>query len=404
MITLERHQLKILILVPLAIFSVVLVIGGAQLISHSPATRIGVHILFAFWLSMPAVIGLLTIKDHMSLSQILLNSAFLTGVLIHIGSAIKNIYTAQDIEVIRTNIDLVTDILEVTLIGLLLLSSIVARKYRLSMIDKPYRYLLEILLVLIPVSFYGFLSLVVFPTLNQSSFNLVVLVLGLTTIIVLILAGILYYNSVYDSTNIDCGFLCSAILLLAISVAFLMLNIPNSDVSWVYSETIQMAASLLFSLSLAVPFLKQSGFRKRTAYGIPIGLIIIAYIPLVITTIFESFSYVPILPPDALAFSIIHIGASSLSGMMAFLLYEYSKKLREWTYFPLILIFIIWTLVELTSVFIVSNPFYILIGRPIIPYIIGSILTLVLIIYAILWTTSTPSISPFNRKFALKSN
>ena len=128
MTKLERHQLKILIIVPLALLSVVLAIGGAQLISLSPATRVCVHSLFAFWLSMPAVIGILLIRDRITLSQTLLNSAFLTGVLIHIGSAIKNLYAAPDVEIVRTNVDLMTDILEVCIIGILILSSIIVKK------------------------------------------------------------------------------------------------------------------------------------------------------------------------------------------------------------------------------------------------------------------------------------
>ena len=54
LIGIRRAYAKILILVPLAVFASALAIGPGGLVSYSPATRVGVHSLLAFWISIPA--------------------------------------------------------------------------------------------------------------------------------------------------------------------------------------------------------------------------------------------------------------------------------------------------------------------------------------------------------------
>ena len=152
-----------------------------------------------------------------------------------------------------------------------------------------------------------------------------------------------------------------------------------------------MAAFLLICVAFAVPFLKRSGYRRRNAYGLVVGLILMAYLPFLITIILESFGLTSIFEGvNLFAYGIIHVGAASLSGMMAILLYLYPRKKKSWNYIPMVLIFGLWAAISLILVIMFTVPSLVLMGEPIIPFVVGSIITLALLFLAILWTQNPP--------------
>ena len=87
----NRAIAKILILVPLGVFASWFFIGPGGLVSHSPATRVGVHSVLAFWISIPAALVLLSYHRKKQRSSILMLSALAFSIMIHIGSAALNI-------------------------------------------------------------------------------------------------------------------------------------------------------------------------------------------------------------------------------------------------------------------------------------------------------------------------
>ena len=95
-------------------------------------------------------------------------------------------------------------------------------------------------------------------------------------------------------------------------------------------------------------------------------------------------------PYNLMAYSIIHIGAGSLAGMMAILLYIYPKKKTSWNHYPFILLFGLWASVTLILLFTITIPVFTPLGEPITPYTVGSILSLALLFMAIYWTTNPP--------------
>ncbi len=64
----QRAIVKVLILVPLAVFAAFFAIGPVGLVSYSPATRVGVHSVIAFWISIPTFFCLskLLYSSHIS--------------------------------------------------------------------------------------------------------------------------------------------------------------------------------------------------------------------------------------------------------------------------------------------------------------------------------------------------
>ena len=89
----NRALAKILILVPLAVVACWFAIGPGGLVSYSPATRVGVHSVLAFWISIPAALVLLAYQRKPLRSNIMLLSALVFSIVLHIGSTATVSYT-----------------------------------------------------------------------------------------------------------------------------------------------------------------------------------------------------------------------------------------------------------------------------------------------------------------------
>ncbi|MFW9846728.1 MAG: hypothetical protein ACFFD6_08270 [Candidatus Thorarchaeota archaeon] len=99
----------------------------------------------------------------------------------------------------------------------------------------------------------------------------------------------------------------------------------------------------------------------------------------------------------------IHIGVGSLSGIMAILLFAYAQKRPSKHLYPLILLFVLWAAVAVISVLVIVVPGFAPLGEPVVSYIVGSILSLVLLLFAIKYTPveSDDEASPSTAWFSL---
>ncbi|TFG34789.1 hypothetical protein EU527_01685 [Candidatus Thorarchaeota archaeon] len=388
----RRILLKVLILVPLATIFAGFALGPAGLVSYSPATRVGVHSVLAFWISMSAALVLLAYQKLRSRPHIVLMSALLFSIVLHIGSAGKNLLDlSQPVDRVLTNT--VADLLDLALFGILIGGASVCY-YRQSTLNKviPIPQILVLLLLLLPFVVYAIMWFFVLPVLTQAALFTLGNLLAAIAIAGLTLASTLATKLRTRNLPLDRGYFITAMLLFVISTIFLLFTLPSPSMGWEYPETIQMAGFLVFCLALSVPFLRNSGFTLRGSYAFSILLIIIAYFPFLITIAIESMSLNVIIEPlNLLAYSIIHTGAGSLAGMMAILLYIYPKKMTSWNHYPLILLFGLWASVTLILLFNITIPFFAPLGEPITPYTVGSLLTLALLFLAIYWTTNPPS-------------
>ncbi|MGY5860033.1 MAG: hypothetical protein RTU63_11740 [Candidatus Thorarchaeota archaeon] len=388
----NRALVKILILVPLAVFASWLAIGPGGLVSYSPATRVGVHSVLAFWISIPAVLVLLSYNRKKQRSSILMLSALTFSIMIHIGSAAKNLLILEQGSIERTLADAVADLVDLALFGFIIAAACACflRQGAPEEQQKFNRIVIPISL-LVPIFLYGVTAFHVLPSLTVAGLMMLGWILGAIAIVGLLLVSFLVTRIKSEDLPLDVGFFVSSTLLFAISVVVLIMTLPMPAQGWELAETLQMAAFLLFCLALGVPYLKRFGFSRRNAYGFTIGIILIAYFPFLITIGIESMGLnVLVESQNLLAYSIIHIGAGLLSGMMAILLYIYPKKHTSWNHYPLVLIFGLWASVSMVSVFSLTVPSISLLGEPLTPYTIGSIITLILLGYAIWWTLHPP--------------
>lgn len=379
--------MKVLVLVPLAVFAILFAIGPGGIVSYTPETRVGVHSLLAFWISIPLALVLLAFQKERLRSKILLISAFVYTLVIHIGSAAKNMLVLSEPYIERVLSDTVGDLLEFSLIGVSFMGAIICiRRESTNEAQAVSNRLLLVGFLFIPLILHAIVWMSI-PYLSLSLVISISYIIGIVAVATYLLSSILVLGIKRSSIPIDQGYLASATLLLGAASVASIQNLSNPSINWELAETLQMAAYLLICISLGVSFLKMSGFRRRFAYTITIGLLLMAYLPFLLTIIFESLALIIILQPlNFLAYSIIHIGAASLSATMAVLLYIYPKKESVWVHVPLVLIFSLWAVVSFLLVFVFAFPSVTLRGEPITPVVVGSALTLVLLILAIRWT------------------
>lgn len=385
----QRSLAKVIIFVPLAVAATFFAVGPGQIVSYTPATRVGVHIVLAFWISIPAALALLAFQERPMRASILMNSALLLAIFIHSGSAAKNLLLRDLDTVDRVLADTTLDLLEFTLYAILLTGAMV---YFLMTLNgrKNAKRGFSIFILLLPLILYGIMALII-PILGQSLIETFGYALGVFAITGYIASTILVFRFPNDELPFDRGYFASALLLLGVATFATMSNISNPSMNWEYAETVQMASFLLVCLSLAIPFLRRSGYQRRSAYGMTIGLLLIAYLPFLLSIILETmWNTATLLELNLLAYAIIHIGAASLSGMMAILLYIYPRFESARNHYPMILIFGLWAAVSVILVFMFTVPDLTLRGEPIIPFVVGSIATLALLTYAILWARNPP--------------
>jgi len=382
----------VIILVPLAVLAAALAIGPIGLVSYTPATRLGVHSMIAFWIAIPAALSVLAYQRNPVRANILLISALIFPMVVHIGSAVKNLLRMSAGTIDRVLIDSATDTLEMTMLAVILASACVCMIRKGSQTEQRLPNSIFLVLgIFLPLILYGVTCFFVLPCFAASVLIEISWVFSGIAIVGFLTIALLVPKLRNYDFPIDSGYLISSVLLFAISEFVLLFSLMDPTMYWVYAETLQMAGFLLLALALGVPHLRKEGYRRRSAYGMIISLILMAYFPFLVTIEIET------LPLDSgfqsinlLAYSIIHVGAASLSIMMAILLYIYPKKKTSWNQYPLILVFGMWAGAAIFLVFSLIFPSLVPYGEPITPITVGSILTIGLLYLTVRWTNNPP--------------
>jgi signal transduction histidine kinase len=308
--------------------------------------------------------------------------------MIGIGSAIGYLTDFLVAPAVKGLPNLISDIFEYTVFGVLILVALMQRTPKEGEISTAYRAIAIALASLLSLgAVYGFMWFFLFPSMTQDMLTSVGISTSLSGIVVLLGIAYILMKRRYAELSLDVGFFTSACLLMTVSLGLLAAELFLVSDFWIYAETLQIAAYLLITIAVCIPFLRNIGFSRLTAYLLVLTLNVLTYLPFTITISIEAAS--SSVPPDSintLAFAIIHFGVASLSVMMGFLLYTYSKRQPSRNLHPLILLFVLWAEIAAVTVFFVMFPGLAPRGEPIVPYLVGSIVTIPLLFLAIRWT------------------
>jgi signal transduction histidine kinase len=383
----SRIIAKVLLLVPFSIIASVYFLGPGGIVSFNPATRASVHSLLAFWIAVPTATGIIAYIKRPLRAHLILTSSLFFPMIIHTGSAAKNLFILNQSTVEYTSANAVLDLFQFALMGLLFLFFSLCYSRPQLIRQQKLSWLTIISIFLIPPACYGLFWY--FLNFGLPSSMLVGLAWVIEASIVIVFFTTLYFipRIKLRDLPLDKGFFAASVLMIIASSIALLLSLISTSMDWVLAESIQIASYLILGLSFSVPFLKNVGFSRRAAYTSIIGLMLMAYIPLLATIIIESQNLQGLDPFSVLGFSVIHIGAGSLAGMMGLLLFLHSRRKPRFNYYPLILLFGLWATISLMQILIVANPAY---NEPLISFISGSLLTLILLFLSIQWTLRAP--------------
>ncbi len=167
-----------------------------------------------------------------------------------------------------------------------------------------------------------------------------------------------------------------AYILLAFSSAIHTYILPAPNNLWILSISLMAMAFIIAIMATGFQYLSDIGLKRDVAYGISLAISLIVVLPFIFTHFLES-----ILPSDTYpslgATIVIHLGGTVFAGSLAFALYKKSKYKTVSIYPPIIALLLYWTVAE-ASLFATSLiPNYILAIGSQVPYIIGTIVTLV---------------------------
>jgi len=212
----------------------------------------------------------------------------------------------------------------------------------------------------------------------------------------LLLAGWIRNKQPFKTENRETSLYLIAILLFIEATVPAVASLFVLEELWALAMVFQAVAFLAITLAVATPRLMALGMDYETSFGVPGLISLLAFVPFMVS-IFAVSLAPGVLVVDLGAYFISHAGAAFLSGVMAYLVYEYSKRKPAWVHYPLILLFLSWAFVEGYIVVAWRGDELLHFGESLVPYIVGSIASIITLARAIQWTQKRPHEEPMAR-------
>lgn len=168
-------------------------------------------------------------------------------------------------------------------------------------------------------------------------------------------------------------------IILSGGVASLFFVDFASNQFWPLSLTMQVIGLFLLYVSIALRWFSQQGLSVKEAYANAGGPVIFVFAPFAVVLLIESMiGNIHII--DVGAYLLAHTAATSLSAVLAYLIKIYSDSEPSPEQPPLLFLFGSWTVVNAAEVILTFVRGFSW-GESVVPYIVGSFLTTVLLVY-----------------------
>ncbi|UCH05720.1 MAG: hypothetical protein JSW05_06030 [Candidatus Thorarchaeota archaeon] len=374
-----QHLILLSILSGLAIATVYLLAIPAW---QAFETAVGFHSLLAF-LSIMCSAALLA---HYSLekrtSKVVLQAAFLFSGIQNIGAAVLVHYDSADYAQLSASPAwMLGDISYVALFGLLIFASILFRR---SGTEARYPVVMVLTLALVSLLGIGYIFYFLIPMLSAWSYGLLGFGMGLIASITITLAGVLWSRLPRTSRDFEAEFMAVGLAVFGLSWIPSLASLMAPSLIWTIGYEMRTIGLFVLLFAFELPYLRRVGMSGRTAYVFTSALPMLAFLPVMLTVFAEALDpgtvYV-----NAAVYLLTHLGAAAISAVMAFLVLSYSKEKAEWNRSPLIALFLTWSTIEIWLLAYGYIPEWWTTGEVLIPYIVGSVITIVLLPVAVRW-------------------
>ncbi|MGD9381221.1 MAG: hypothetical protein PVI03_02140, partial [Candidatus Thorarchaeota archaeon] len=330
-----------------------------------------------------------TYRRDSSAQNMIFFAALVTQGIIFIGSSVDSLLQSPESLIEKTPARVVSDIIEVTILAVMFLLAIILSNKRFS---TRVNSALILLIIVGSLSFYGFTFLSLLVSLSEELLITIGSIGVLIAITAFLLTGFIVTRYQKESQKFDLIlFLLSSAIFCLASIP-LLLNLIFPSTIWTLSLTLQAGGFFALTMSVAVPWQMELGVSRWQADASIATLLLLAFTPFIVFVLAESaypgssFIFVG-------AYYLSHGEAAFLSALIAVLVYAYSKRNPSPEYLPLILLFISWAYMELHLMLFTPIDMLIAGNERIPPYLIGSILSIILLF----WATNS-IVKPSNQK------
>jgi signal transduction histidine kinase len=357
--------------------SVALTIIGSRA-WESEYTIIAFDSLLAFLAITSAAYVYGTYRSTSSAQHIIFLAALIAQGIIYIGSSVDYLLGLTAPTILKTPDRITSDIIEVSLLGILFLCALIVGKRKLS---TRGALVLLFLIIISSLSIYGALFVFVLSSLSESLLITVGLLGTAIAIVTPLLAGMFVIKYQSDSQEYDLVLLLLSLVIFSFASIPLLLNLIIPSISWILSLVLQVGGFFALTMAVAVPWQMEMGISRWRADASIATLCLLALTPFIVFVLVES-AVQDISFMLQGVYYLSHGEAALLSGLIAVLVFAYSRRNPFPEYYYLILLFLTWAYMELHLVLFSPIELWTSGYEPLLPYIIGSILSVFLLFRA----------------------
>ncbi len=348
----------------------------------TPQTHVAMYILISF-LAIMCSAGIAVQRRLMNDEyHNVLHNAMIYTAMVFLANAIWILFYPSGVIETRSISWHVDDLYYLATFSILVLSGVLIRNSNWSPRKINYFVIgsINIAFLLHAIFFYSFASQPISPLMP-----IVGIILAMITAVALPLAGVLWSKLPHDKIDFQKSYMMIGFTVFGISWMPMVISLFFDADSWTLAFPLRALGLLFLLFAVLIPFLKPIGMVSRRAYLLIFSISMLGFLPVVITTASEVISP-GLLIENIPAYQMAHLGAAVLLIVIAFLVIVYSREKPEWNRYPIIFLYTAWSVIEL----------YVLISSinnrsvSLVPYVIGSLLTLSTLPLAIRWTIQTP--------------
>ncbi|MHA2021401.1 MAG: hypothetical protein ACW96N_06780, partial [Candidatus Thorarchaeota archaeon] len=343
----------------------------------SPDTILAFDSLLAFLAITSAAYVYGAYRKDTTVQNAVFFAALVTQGIIYIGSSVDYLLNLTSLAGLKTPDRIASDIIEVSLLAIMFLAAIILSNRRLS---TRASIALILLIVIGSLSFYGLFFAYVLAGLTEGLIDIASLG-ALIAIGAFLLAGMTVIRAQKDSQKYDLVLLLLSLAIFSLASIPLLLNLIFPGNIWTLSLILQAGGYFALTMAVAVPWQMEMGISRWRADASIATLLLLAFTPFIVFVLVESlagsltFEYIG-------AYYLAHGEAAFLSGLIAVLVYAYARRNPSSEYLPLIMLFVSWAYMELHLVLFGDSNMLLAGNEPVLPYLIGSILSIALLFWA----------------------
>lgn len=375
---------------------------GVMFVVSSLLCLVWYYLILSAWQSYHTAVGFYSLLAYLSITcsgavsvqfgfgtnhhQSILHYPLLYSAIINTGRAVRVLFDTDIVGAMSSVPVLVSDLFYLATFGVLLLTASVVRLRK-----EPIQHgvLVVITLVFCSLLIHGLFYYLVAMKAAAPFLYAIGVGLALTAAASISVAGVLWSRltpvlRVYDLRWMIVGF-----TLFGVSWFPTVTALFFPSIVWSFGFILRAVGLFILNLGIATPFMMKSGMKSRRAYAyVSVGSML-AFVPVFFTVLAEVYAqglaYI-----SMETYYVVHVGAAIMSGVMAFLVFAYYQQKPAMNRLPLIWLYVAWSVMQVFLVIDAAanagGPF----SESLVPYVIGGLLSLVLLPLAAKWTSRPP--------------